>query len=82
MLTCLHSRHPPLATFQGLAGLFTSLVKQQGPDARRHLETFVRRAAEVMPVSDLLSGLFGLPPEAAPGPEVQVCAPAPARCAC
>lgn len=59
---------------QGLAGLFTALAQQQqqGPGGSRALELLVQRAAAVAPASEVLSGIFGLPAEAAPGAAVQV----------
>ncbi|GAB4814939.1 hypothetical protein N2152v2_001985 [Parachlorella kessleri] len=61
---------------EGVAGLFISLARQQQSmeGEGRQLTVLVRRAAEVLPVSELLSGIFALPPEVAPGVEVQVAA--------
>ena len=67
----------PLPLLQGLASIFTTLAAQQPAGDSRALEALVRRVAEVAPASELLSSIFALPPEAAPGAGVQVPTPPP-----
>ncbi len=49
----------------------TQQVQAGGGEASPHLETLVKRAAEVVAVSELLSGIFGLPQDSGPATDAQ-----------